>query len=395
MVKRQRNDTPPTSDNEDPQPKLKIVDFSDTESEDDEDTIRPPARKRRAMTIYSDEEDLSSYFTIKTVNDKKSRLFRAQGKEFLLNIKAFPDNVLPLQFIPRLFDQLVEEIKERCQMESNDKMRMTILHPGLKLGVFVTWRDVSNMTGDAILQEIEKVLQSNENFRINDGQMTIQVTVVRLPVGSVHKPLHAGLYFESENMSINKRSIIQINNTKDVMCMARAVVVGKCNADKEETESWKNSWGYMRQSDRPMQTREAMKLLDQAKIPHTKPCGIEEYKKIQSILAPKYWIKVHSQYPKDGLIFPLQFKKKPETRVIHLYFNGVDHYDAITKVTGFLGASYYCEYCDVGYTHRGDHRCADGCEDCYSDIPCIRGQKMRCMDCKRTFRSRERVLCQA
>ena len=62
-----------------------------------------------------------------------------------------------------------------------------------------------------------------------------------------------------------------------------------------------------------MQTREAMKLLDRAKIPHTKSCGIEEYKKIQFVLAPKYLIKVHSQYPKDGLIFPLQFKKKPET----------------------------------------------------------------------------------
>ena len=60
-----------------------------------------------------------------------------------------------------------------------------------------------------------------------------------------------------------------------------------------------------------------MKLLDRAKIP--KSCGIEEYKKIQSVLAPKYLIKVHSQYPKDGLIFPLQFKKKPETRVIHIY----------------------------------------------------------------------------
>ena len=132
-----------------------------------------------------------------------------------------------------------------------------------------------------------------------------------------------------------------------------------------------------------------MKLLDQAKIPHTKPCGIEEYKKIQSVLAPKYLIKVHSQYPKDGLIFPLQFKRKPETKVIHIYFNGVDHYNAITKVTGFLGASYYCEYCDVGYNQRGAHRCADGCEDCYSDIPCIRGEKIRCMDCKRNFCSRD------
>ena len=98
-------------------------------------------------------------------------------------------------------------------MESNDKMRMTILHPGLKLGVFVPWRDVSAMTGEAILQEIMKVLQSNENFRIHDGQMTIQVTVVRLPVGSGQKPLHAGLYFESENMRKNKQSIVQINYT--------------------------------------------------------------------------------------------------------------------------------------------------------------------------------------
>ena len=107
-----------------------------------------------------------------------------------------------------------------------------------------------------------KVPQSNENFQINDGQMTIQVTAVRLPVGSGWKPLHAGLYFESENMSINKRIIVQINNTQDVMCMARAVVVAKCNVDKEESESWQKSLKNIRQSYRPMRTRAAIKLLD-------------------------------------------------------------------------------------------------------------------------------------
>ena len=119
-----------------------------------------------------------------------------------------------------------------------------------------------------------KVQQSNENFRINDGQMTIHVTVVRLPVGSRRKSLHAGLYFELDNMRKNKQSIIQIINTKDVMCMARAVVVGKCNADKEESEFWKKNWDHMKRSDKSMQTREVMKLLDRAKIPHTKSCGI-------------------------------------------------------------------------------------------------------------------------
>ena len=127
-----------------------MVIYSDTESSDDED-----------------EDDLTSYFTIKAVNEK-FRLFRAQGKEFQLNIMTFPDNVLPYQFIPRLFDRLVKDTKERCQMESNDKMPMTILHPGLKLGVFVPWRDVSAMTVETVFEEIMKVHQSNENFRIND-----------------------------------------------------------------------------------------------------------------------------------------------------------------------------------------------------------------------------------
>ena len=99
MFKRQRDITPTTSDDEEYQPKL--VDYSDIESSDDEDNIRPPPRKRRPMVIYSDtensddedDEDLTSYYSIKTVKEKKSKLFRAQGKEFQLNIKTFPDNV--------------------------------------------------------------------------------------------------------------------------------------------------------------------------------------------------------------------------------------------------------------------------------------------------------------
>ena len=118
MFKRHRDITPPTSDDEEYQRGLK--DYSDTKSLDDEDNIRPPPRKRRPMVIYSDtessddedDEDLTSYYTIKTVNEKKSRIFRAQGKEFQLNVKTFPDNVPHLQFIPRLFDRLVEDIKE-------------------------------------------------------------------------------------------------------------------------------------------------------------------------------------------------------------------------------------------------------------------------------------------
>ena len=54
MFKRQRDITPPTSDDE--EPRRRLVDYSDTESSDDEDNIRPSPRKRRPMVIYSDTE---------------------------------------------------------------------------------------------------------------------------------------------------------------------------------------------------------------------------------------------------------------------------------------------------------------------------------------------------
>ena len=267
----------------------------------------------RPLVDYSqsDEEDeleFEKYYTIKPVRQTNSRLFRSKANIYEVTVKKFPEDVLPLKFIPQLFDDMIEDIKRHCQVVGSDKIRMTISHPGLKLGVFITWRDVSSLTGEIITQEIEKVMQSNDKFKINDGQMRIDVTTCRLPTGDGRKPLHHGLYFESENMRKNKQSIIQINNSDDVMCMARAVVVGKCNADKDDSETWMKNWNHIRHSNKSFQTREAQKLLDQAKIPHDKTCGIEEYKKIQAVLAPDYLIKVHSQHPKDGLIFPLQLR---------------------------------------------------------------------------------------
>ena len=101
-----------------------------------------------------------------------------------MDVKKFPDDVLQLHFIPWLFHDMIENIKRHCQVVGSDKIRMTIRHPGLKLGVFITWRDVSSLTGEIITQEIEKVMQSHDKFKINDGQMRIDVTMCRLPTGA-------------------------------------------------------------------------------------------------------------------------------------------------------------------------------------------------------------------
>ena len=196
MPKRLRENTPPTS--------------SDEEEED-----MPSKRKRssspiilvdRPLADYSDsEEDEEKYYAIKPVRQTESRLFRSKANVYEVDVKKFPEDVSPFAFIPRMFDQLIEDIKKHCKVEGSDKIGMAINHPGLKLGVFITWRDVSSLTGDIITQEIEKVMQSNDKFKINDGQTRLDVTVCRLPTGSGRKPLHHGLFFESEDMCQNKK----------------------------------------------------------------------------------------------------------------------------------------------------------------------------------------------
>ena len=154
----------------------------------------PIIQVNRPLVEYSsdsEEEDEEKYYVIKPVRQTESRLFRSKANVYQVDVKKFTEDVSPLAFIPRMFDQLIEDIKRHCQVEGSDKIRMTINHPGLKLGVFITWRNVSSLTGDTITQEIEKVMQSNDKFKINDGQIRIDVAVCRLPTG--RKPLHHGL----------------------------------------------------------------------------------------------------------------------------------------------------------------------------------------------------------
>ena len=163
----------------------RVVEYAD--SEDSEEEMSQPPRKRPRINFSDDEEDYEDYYSIKPVRQTESRVFRSKANIYEVDIKKFPDDVSPLHFIPRLFDDMIENIKRHCQVEGSDKIRMTISHPGLKLGVFISWRDVSALTGEIITQEIEKVMQSNDKFKINNGQMRMDVTVCRLPTDAGRK----------------------------------------------------------------------------------------------------------------------------------------------------------------------------------------------------------------
>ena len=177
-----------------------MADYSDSENDDDQ--IRPPPRKKkRAMVIYSDSEEEDSFdpfYTIIAKSEIESRKFKTKSKMYLVDVKKFPDKTSPVEFISRLYQQMVDDIKRNCEAQGNDKLRMSINHPSLKLAIVIPYTNASDLSGELITQEIEKVLQSNENVRINDGQLSLSITHIRVPEGSGRKPLHHGLYFVGE-----------------------------------------------------------------------------------------------------------------------------------------------------------------------------------------------------
>ena len=187
----------------------------------------------------------------------------------------------------------------------------------------------------------------------------------------------------------HKRSVVKIENGDGTVGLAKAIIVGKCHADQDESEEWRKRWKLIKQSNRPLQKQEALILLETANVSTEQPCGKDVYQKLQDILYPDYVVKVHQEYGKHGLVF-ITPDVLESSKVIHVYYHQ-NHYDCITNIKGFFGCSYYCERCDIKMSHREDHRCPYGCKACYSTTSCsgMSPQIIQCVDCKRSFNGQQ------
>jgi len=90
------------------------------------------------------------------------------------------------------------------------------------------------MTGsdrvDGILQQMSGVLNSNENFEMDDS-FQLSFTQVHVPPrGSGKRKLKPG-HNHPETYKRLKRSVITINNSDDDLCCARAIVTAKAKVD--------------------------------------------------------------------------------------------------------------------------------------------------------------------
>ena len=100
-----------------------------------------------------------------------------------------------------------------------------------------------------------------------------------------------------ENFKNDKRSIVRIWN-EDTICLARAIVVARCHAqkpnckDSKEYDTWKQKWDRITRRDilSKKQRNEAVELMKSADCDLYRVVGggPEEWIKLQKVLEPQY-----------------------------------------------------------------------------------------------------------
>ncbi|XP_061192292.1 uncharacterized protein LOC133200521 [Saccostrea echinata] len=370
-----------------------------------ESTQRAQVQQEQQRTV-SDEEPhssthsppqkpkaISQYYQVRLKQAKHSRKFKAHEDVYSVNFKEFPEEE-NRGFVRRLFRDMLQNVKYEMQCNPNDYLRLNIRHPSLDSDIWYEFTQCQHLNEDVILDKIEAVQQSKKDFKLGDGAMEFDMFRVKYPEGSGgDKTKH--LMVNKESFKKEKRSIVQTDNPWDKFCLARAIVVTRLYSEKPEhpDPEWEKRWKRMRLEDVRAndQKNEAIALMEQAGCDIHRPCGPEEWGKLQQVLTPRYRLKIF-QFKSTSSKLTLEpiYKGCGDGTYLNVLLDD-QHYDAIISMPGVTGNQYYCDHCDVGYSHIEHHRtqCPHRCSFCLTDTPCPPdGSRIQCSQCQGFFQSR-------
>ena len=327
--------------------------------------------KRKAENQNQEQEQ--DYYHIKPVREHHSQKFNMTAKNYGVRFNNVLDNVDLLESRKRtygIFDHLIKDVTEG--MNPNDQVRFVLSSNQLQTPIAIPFCPLEELTTEKVLAHVEKVVQSNEEFRL-DNTVSIDVIRVEMPRGSGRRRRDI---VNIRDYLRKKGSVITINN-KDDLCLARALVVSIARIEKDPR------YDQIRHSSRPLQRERAFDLHQAANVP-LGPCGLREVELFQQYLV-NYQIIVLSGDQDNNIIYPYQPPVNPNPeKSIYLYYQA-NHYDVITSFPGFLNRKYFCHTCHKGYDHTTDHLCIGMCHKCRGFGCVYENGGITCDECDRLF----------
>ena len=369
-----------------------LGDFSDSEGDDlirniDENEVltgvtqtgRGEKRKNESDDESESEDEQGQYYyqleSRRKYHSKKFGMTATDHRVRFNNVLADRDLLESYESSLKIFHHLLEEVKEG--MAPNDQVRFILRSEQLETPISLPFMSVERLTAERVYSELERVIQSNQEFRLNDT-VTIDLNHVESPVGSRGKGKKRTT-FDIDDYLDEKNSVVRIKN-KDDLCLARALVVARAKIDNDPR------YNQIRQSDRPLQREKAFDLHEAANVP-LGPCGLNEAALFQQYLTD-YQIVIISGDHNNSVIYPPQSSGTDEKPHLTLYLHG-NHFDVINSVPGFLGRSYFCFRCYKAYDHTTDHLCTNMCRSCRGFGCILENDGIVCRECKRLFKSQQ------
>ena len=326
----------------------------------------------------SEDEQGQYYYQMESRRKYHSKKFGMTATDHRIrfnNVLADRDLLESYEATHKIIYHLLEEVKEG--MAPNDQVRFILRSEQLETPISLPFMTVERLTAERVYSELERVIQSNQEFRLNDT-VTIDINHVEAPVGSGGKGKKRTT-FDIDDYLDEKHSVVRIKNKDDDLCLARALVVARAKKDNDP------KYHHIKNSDRPLQREKAFDLHEAANVP-LGPCGLNEVALFQQYLTG-YQIMVISGDHNNSVIYPPRSSAAHEKPHLALYLHN-NHFDVINSVPGFLGYSYFCFRCHKPYDCTTDHFCTNMCRCCRGFGCEWENEGIVCRECKRLFKNR-------
>ncbi len=308
-----------------------------------------------------------------------------------------------------MFDDVLQEVAGNLPDGALDGHmgRVIIKHQGLDGAIIVPLQPLAQLNAQSIMGHIEKVLNSHEDLPM-DSSFNVQVGIIRLPSGGRAKKTLTQLTGPNNSIHL-KRSLVQIVNDKDELCMPRAIVVCWAKANVVTNTAWKDlvngsklstidlilrhrkcpQWFYVnvRTKSRQEQKKLAIKLCEMADVPTDRPCSLNDIPAFEEVLGCQILV-ISAQMGNKFIRVGDQDSDLPRL-FIYLVEEPKPHFHAIVSITGFFSASYFCHHCLKPYNNRMKHSCSETCIVCHSQECPETDAQMTCKHCHMTCRSPE------
>ena len=184
---------------------------SDGETNSEEDKQLGRGVKRKAQN--QDVEQEPEYYQIQPGRSYHSKKFNMTAKNYSVHFNNALGDVDLLESrnrTYRIFDQLIEDVTRG--INPNDQVRFVLQSDQLQFPISIPFCPLEELTVEKVLSNVEKVVQSNEDFRLNDT-VTINLNHVEMPRGS-GKCKRTTLNIRDHLKK--KKSVILINNRDDL-----------------------------------------------------------------------------------------------------------------------------------------------------------------------------------